>query len=158
MLAVDWCQSLPGHSGATDLGFIGFRARAFLARPGMTAERSSCARDAALAQRGNPNSIWRFAIPARSYYHPREVDCRGRVVNVALLPDECEVAVIGAGPYGLAVAAHLKAAGLGTRAFGDPMSSWRNSMPKGMKLLSPWSATHIADPAKRFSLDRFWHQ
>ena len=79
-------------------------------------------------------------------------------MNVAFLPDESEVAVIGAGPYGLAVAAHLKAAGLGTRAFGDPMSSWRNSMPKGMKLLSPWNATHIADPAKRFSLDRFWHQ
>ena len=79
-------------------------------------------------------------------------------MNVAFLPDECEVAVVGAGPYGLAVAAHLKAAGLGTRAFGDPMSSWRNSMPKGMKLLSPWNATHIADPAKRFSLDRFWHQ
>jgi cation diffusion facilitator CzcD-associated flavoprotein CzcO len=79
-------------------------------------------------------------------------------VNAAFLPDECEVAVIGAGPYGLAMAAHLKAAGLGTRTFGDPMSSWRDSMPKGMKLLSPWNATHIADPAKRFSLDRFWHQ
>ena len=44
-------------------------------------------------------------------------------MNVAFLPDECEVAVIGAGPYGLAVVAHLKAAGVGVRTFGDPMSS-----------------------------------
>ena len=60
--------------------------------------------------------------------------------------DDCEVIVIGAGPYGLAVAAHLKAAGIATQVFGEPMSFWRRNMPKGMKLRSPWRATHIADP------------
>ena len=69
--------------------------------------------------------------------------------------DDCEVAVIGAGPFGLAVAAHLRSAMIGTRIFGRPMSFWREHMPKGMRLRSPWIATHIADPGKRFSLDVF---
>ncbi len=69
--------------------------------------------------------------------------------------DDCEVAVVGAGPYGLAVAAHLRDAKIGVRVFGDPMSFWRDNMPKGMKLRSPWRATHIADPHRTFSLDAF---
>src|ERR1700726_2717580 len=72
--------------------------------------------------------------------------------------DDCEVAVIGAGPYGLAVAAHLRSARISTRAFGRPMSFWREQMPRGMRLPSPWAATHIADPDKRFSLDVFARQ
>ena len=76
-------------------------------------------------------------------------------MNMAALRDDCEVAVIGAGPYGLAVAAHLRAARIATRVFGKPMSFWRESMPKGMKLRSPWNATHIADPEGRFTLDAF---
>jgi FAD-dependent urate hydroxylase len=67
----------------------------------------------------------------------------------------CEAAVIGAGPYGLSVAAHLRQAGLTTKLFGEPMSFWRHHMPKGMRLRSPWRATHLSDPAGRFSLDAF---
>jgi hypothetical protein len=63
--------------------------------------------------------------------------------------------VIGAGPYGLAAAAHLNAAGIEMRAFGEPMSFWRNSMPEGMKLRSPWRGSHISDPNGRLSLDHF---
>jgi len=73
----------------------------------------------------------------------------------ANLSDDCEVAVIGAGPYGLAVAAHLRAADINTRVFGRALSFWRENMPKGMRLRSPWIATHIADPDKKFSLDAF---
>jgi 2-polyprenyl-6-methoxyphenol hydroxylase-like FAD-dependent oxidoreductase len=37
----------------------------------------------------------------------------------------CDVAIVGAGPYGLSAAAHLKAAdGLDVRVFGEPMSFW----------------------------------
>jgi cation diffusion facilitator CzcD-associated flavoprotein CzcO len=68
---------------------------------------------------------------------------------------DCEVIVIGAGPYGLAVAAHLHAHHIATRVFGDPMSFWRRHMPKGMKLRSPWNATHIADPHRTLSLDDY---
>jgi cation diffusion facilitator CzcD-associated flavoprotein CzcO len=67
----------------------------------------------------------------------------------------CEVAVIGAGPYGLSVAAHLAAAGVSTRVFGVPMAFWRNHMPKGMRLRSPWGATDLSDPAGTLSLDTF---
>jgi hypothetical protein len=67
--------------------------------------------------------------------------------------DDCEVAVIGAGPYGLSVAAHLNAANVATRVFGEPMSFWQRHMPRGMYLRSPWVASHLADPAKSCSLD-----
>jgi cation diffusion facilitator CzcD-associated flavoprotein CzcO len=76
-------------------------------------------------------------------------------VTRARLSDDCEVAVIGAGPYGLAVAAHLRCAAVSTRVFGRPLSFWREHMPKGMRLRSPWIATHIADPDRKFSLDAF---
>jgi hypothetical protein len=79
-------------------------------------------------------------------------------VNIAILRDDCEVAVVGAGPYGLAIAAHLKAARIATRTFGDSMSSWRDHMPKGITLRSPWRASHIADPDRRFTLDAFAHR
>jgi cation diffusion facilitator CzcD-associated flavoprotein CzcO len=69
--------------------------------------------------------------------------------------NDCETVVIGAGPYGLAVAAHLRARGVATRLFGDPMSFWRRNMPKGMKLRSPWGATSISDPAGALSLDAY---
>ena len=50
-----------------------------------------------------------------------------------------DVAVIGAGPYGLSLAAHLRARGADIRVFGFPMQSWRDSMPVGMKLkLMEW--------------------
>lgn len=69
--------------------------------------------------------------------------------------NSCEVAVIGAGPYGLSVAAHLKQADISTHVFGEPMSFWRHHMPKGMKLRSPWRATHISNPNRSLSLDRY---
>jgi lysine/ornithine N-monooxygenase len=66
-----------------------------------------------------------------------------------------DVAIIGAGPYGLAAAAHLRAAGVETRVFGEPMVFWERSMPKGMLLRSSWDASHIADPARAYTLEAF---
>jgi cation diffusion facilitator CzcD-associated flavoprotein CzcO len=59
---------------------------------------------------------------------------------------DTHVAVIGAGPYGLSSAAYLRAAGIETRVFGEPMAFWENQMPAGMCLRSNWVASHIADP------------
>jgi cation diffusion facilitator CzcD-associated flavoprotein CzcO len=68
----------------------------------------------------------------------------------------CDVAVLGAGPYGLAAASHLLAAGgFGVRVFGEPMSFWERQMPLGMLLRSPREASQIADPAGALTLDRF---
>lgn len=67
----------------------------------------------------------------------------------------CEAVVVGAGPYGLSVAAHLKHAGIATRVFGEPMAFWRQNMPSGMLLRSPWRATHLSDPDGTLSLDAY---
>src|SRR5271155_6239576 len=69
-----------------------------------------------------------------------------------------EMVVIGAGPYGLAAAAHLKAANIETRVFGEPMLFWRRNMPKGMNLRSPWKGSSIADPLGEYTLDSFVEQ
>jgi pyridine nucleotide-disulfide oxidoreductase len=68
---------------------------------------------------------------------------------------ECEVVVIGAGPYGLSAAAHMKANGIEARAFGKPMDFWHTKMPAGMLLRSPRVASNIADPVHAFTLDAY---
>jgi len=56
------------------------------------------------------------------------------------------VAVIGAGPYGLSIAAHLRAARIPFRIFGIPMQSWREQMPAHMMLKSEGFASNLYDP------------
>jgi hypothetical protein len=67
----------------------------------------------------------------------------------------CNVVVVGAGPYGLSSAAYLRAAGVEARVFGEPMSFWQNQMPVGMCLRSNWGASHIADPNQALTLDAY---
>ncbi|MFI9064590.1 NAD(P)-binding domain-containing protein [Streptomyces sp. NPDC053429] len=63
-----------------------------------------------------------------------------------------DLVVVGAGPYGLSIAAHAAAAGLGVRVLGRPMASWRDHMPAGMYLKSePWSS-NLSAPAGRHTL------
>lgn len=68
---------------------------------------------------------------------------------------DVNVAIIGAGPYGLAAAAHLRRAGVEVKVFGEPMSFWRGNMPAGLLLRSNWSATCIAEHDGELSLDSF---
>lgn len=56
------------------------------------------------------------------------------------------VAVIGAGPFGLSTAAHLRARGIPVRVFGEPMVSWRDHMPAGMLLKSTPAASGFDCP------------
>lgn len=67
---------------------------------------------------------------------------------------ETDIAIIGAGPYGLSVAAHLRHTGRDVRVFGRPMSFWR-SMPLGMLLRSNLTATCIAEYDGPLSLEAF---
>jgi lysine/ornithine N-monooxygenase len=68
---------------------------------------------------------------------------------------DTNITVIGAGPYGLSAAAFLRAAGIETRVFGEPMAFWKNQMPAGMFLRSSWKASHIADPDDMVTLDAY---
>jgi cation diffusion facilitator CzcD-associated flavoprotein CzcO len=68
---------------------------------------------------------------------------------------DINVAIIGAGPYGLAAAAHLRRAGVEVRIFGEPMSFWQRNMPAGLLLRSNWTATCIAEYEGELSLDSF---
>jgi cation diffusion facilitator CzcD-associated flavoprotein CzcO len=56
------------------------------------------------------------------------------------------VAIIGTGPYGLSLAAHLEARGVDYRIFGKPMDLWRNHVPKGMMLKSDGFASNLSAP------------
>jgi cation diffusion facilitator CzcD-associated flavoprotein CzcO len=66
-----------------------------------------------------------------------------------------ETAIIGAGPYGLSIAAHFRKRGIPFRIFGRPMDSWLNHMPKGMMLKSDGFASNIYDPGEEFTLGHF---
>jgi thioredoxin reductase len=66
-----------------------------------------------------------------------------------------EIAIIGAGPYGLSVAAHMRGLGVPFRIFGRPMDSWLAHMPKGMMLKSDGFASNIYDPDGAFTLRHF---
>jgi lysine/ornithine N-monooxygenase len=71
---------------------------------------------------------------------------------------DCYVTVVGAGPYGLASASYLRAAGVETKVFGQPMSFWQNQMPVGMCLRSHPAASDIADPNQQFTLEAYCRQ
>jgi thioredoxin reductase len=66
-----------------------------------------------------------------------------------------DVAIIGAGPYGLSLSVHLQTAGVDYRIFGHPMDAWRNHMPEGMLLKSDGFASDLYDPAGEYPLSRF---
>jgi FAD-dependent urate hydroxylase len=65
------------------------------------------------------------------------------------------VAIIGAGPYGVSVAAHLKLAGIEFRIFGKPMYRWQRQMPTGMFLKSEGRASSLSDPNSSYTLARY---
>lgn len=65
------------------------------------------------------------------------------------------VAIVGAGPYGLSIAAHLRARGIAFRIFGVAMETWRTHMPRGMFLKSEGFASRLYDADGSFSLAGF---
>ena len=71
------------------------------------------------------------------------------------MSDAVEVAIVGAGPYGLSLAAHLRAAGVSVRQFGLPMQLWKDFMPEGMYLKSQGFASNLSDPKGTHTLEAF---
>jgi cation diffusion facilitator CzcD-associated flavoprotein CzcO len=69
-------------------------------------------------------------------------------------PSSIDVAIIGAGPYGISIASHLRDRGIEFRIFGTPMHTWR-TMPPGMFLKSFDFATNIYTPQPHFTFREF---
>jgi hypothetical protein len=67
----------------------------------------------------------------------------------------CEIAIIGAGPHGLSMAAHLAARNIPHRIFGKAMETWATQMPRGMLLKSDGFATSLYDPGRTFTFERY---
>lgn len=66
-----------------------------------------------------------------------------------------DVAIVGAGPYGLSLGAHLQAANVSFRIFGVPLQTWRRNMPAGMLLKSDGFASNLSDPGAHLTLEKF---
>jgi lysine/ornithine N-monooxygenase len=65
------------------------------------------------------------------------------------------VLVVGAGPFGLSISAHLRSLGVDHRVVGRPMDTWRAHMPAGMNLKSEFYASDISAPAHGHDLTEY---
>jgi thioredoxin reductase len=66
-----------------------------------------------------------------------------------------DIAIIGAGPYGMALASHLGDSERSVRVFGTPMNSWAKHMPQGMHLKSEGFASNLYDRNDEFPLAKY---
>lgn len=69
-----------------------------------------------------------------------------------------DIAIIGAGPYGLSISAHLRGRGIAHEIFGRPMGSWRDHMPNKMVLRSEALASNLWDPQGQYTLERYFRE
>jgi thioredoxin reductase len=74
-----------------------------------------------------------------------------KITNEAMI----NTVIVGAGPYGLSIAAYFRRHGIPFRIFGRPMDSWTSHMPKGMALKSDGFSCNLYDPDRDFTLKDF---
>lgn len=86
--------------------------------------------------------------------HSFEFQMRFNIKEILIVKHSYPMVIIGAGPYGLSISAHLKARGIPTLVLGEPMELWKK-MPDGLCLKSVWSASSLSDPAGSYSIDRY---
>lgn len=65
------------------------------------------------------------------------------------------VSIVGAGPYGVSIAAYLRSMGIDFRIFGISMHRWRAQMPKAMFLKSEGCGSSLSDPTGQRTLARY---
>jgi cation diffusion facilitator CzcD-associated flavoprotein CzcO len=66
-----------------------------------------------------------------------------------------DTVIIGAGPYGLSLAAHLDAAGVPHQILGKPMDGWKNFAPPGMLMRSDGCSTSLYAPRRGYALQDY---
>lgn len=66
-----------------------------------------------------------------------------------------DVVIVGAGPNGLSIAAHLSQSDVPFRIFGKPMETWLTRMPRGMHLKSDGFASRLYQPQGRLTLGEY---
>jgi cation diffusion facilitator CzcD-associated flavoprotein CzcO/predicted ATP-grasp superfamily ATP-dependent carboligase len=122
---------------------------------------------------GSPAAAAAVLRPRRHVVHPygrrsdpgpavaRGMELAGKAVDRVRTPRRrsrgvrLPAVVVGAGPNGLAAAAHLRDADLRTVSFGEPLESWYGHMPEGMLLRSRRRSSHIADPRVELTIDAY---
>jgi cation diffusion facilitator CzcD-associated flavoprotein CzcO len=65
------------------------------------------------------------------------------------------LAIVGSGPYGLSLAAHLNPLGVDYRIFGPCMEAWDKHMPPGMFLKSDGFASDLFAPGNGYKLSQY---
>jgi thioredoxin reductase len=78
-----------------------------------------------------------------------------RISHICSTITKYHVVIVGAGPYGLSIAAHLSRRDMDVAVFGKPLQLWREHMPKGMLLRSHWWASSLSDPYKQYSIESY---
>ena len=98
----------------------------------------------------NPRLISKLRnMAASNLQTAREFGYRARMIP------SIDFAIVGAGPYGLSLGAHLAGRGADFKIFGSPMAVWRSHMPSGMYLKSEGFASDIFDPRRQHTLEEF---
>jgi lysine/ornithine N-monooxygenase len=91
----------------------------------------------------NTSSIFRVFAP-RTY---------GSIARHSLVPEQLDVAIVGAGPFGLSIAAWLD--DRRTRVFGAAMQTWYTLMPPDMLMRSAWEETSLSARGGRGTIDEW---
>lgn len=66
-----------------------------------------------------------------------------------------DLIIIGAGPYGISLAAHAIANNLSFRILGYPMDFWKNQMPQSMFIRTPHDFCSFSDAKDELTIQRF---
>src|SRR5260370_18746500 len=102
-----------------------------------------------------PVSSWARCVPHELSSGQRAVTQQTQREGNSRMSDEADVAIVGAGPYGLQIAAHVRAADWDYRHFGMPMRLWQGAVPRGMFLKSEGFASNLSDPEGTHTLAAF---
>ncbi|MPW17424.1 SidA/IucD/PvdA family monooxygenase [Paraburkholderia sp. CNPSo 3157] len=66
-----------------------------------------------------------------------------------------DTVIVGAGPYGLSLAAHLTSVGVPHEILGKPMQAWRDYMPPGMLMRSEAFASSLYTPQRGYTMEQY---